>query len=293
MQQIDVVVEHATIADDHRIALLGHHLFGDDRHLLADPAAGASPIGASHPAEAGSLAAEQPTGVPEAELRLLYEPDFDEYKLDGFISGPLTTTLSGRLSVRWRELDGYMTNLTINRTEAQREERAVRGTLSWSPTENLDVTLKLETGTFDVTGLHAEIVVDQPAIFGPFTGLTYAQILQLFGQDGSVANNFQDYRRSSGGDTSDNETGEYVLTLHVLGDEGRGVLFSSHILSDVERIADRVGILSEGSLVVDATLEELKQRVQVRHVRVAEGRMPDVPGLLRSRPVRDGVTEQR
>ena len=31
--------------------------------------------------------------------------------------------------------------------------------------------------------------------------------IRLFGQDGSVANNFQDYRRSSGGDTSDNETG--------------------------------------------------------------------------------------
>ena len=41
----------------------------------------------------------QPTDFPKAEFRLLYEPDFDESKLDGFISGPLSTTLNGRLSV--------------------------------------------------------------------------------------------------------------------------------------------------------------------------------------------------
>jgi ABC-2 type transport system ATP-binding protein len=39
-------------------------------------------------------------------------------------------------------------------------------------------------------------------------------------------------------------------------------LFSSHILNDVERIADRVGILAGGKLVVDCALEELKERVR-------------------------------
>jgi ABC-type multidrug transport system ATPase subunit len=38
-------------------------------------------------------------------------------------------------------------------------------------------------------------------------------------------------------------------------------LFSSHILTDVERIADRVGILHDGAMLVDATLDDLKQRV--------------------------------
>jgi ABC-2 type transport system ATP-binding protein len=76
--------------------------------------------------------------------------------------------------------------------------------------------------------------------------------------------------------------------IEVVADEGRGVLFSSHILSDVERIADRVGILSEGRLLVDATLEGLKQRVQVRHARTGGGAPPEVPGLLRARRVRDG-----
>lgn len=38
------------------------------------------------------------------------------------------------------------------------------------------------------------------------------------------------------------------------------ILFSTHILSDVERICDYVGILNEGKLVVSGTLDDLKQR---------------------------------
>jgi ABC-2 type transport system ATP-binding protein len=76
--------------------------------------------------------------------------------------------------------------------------------------------------------------------------------------------------------------------IEMLGDGDRGVLFSSHILSDVERIADRVGLLAGGRLIVDATLEDLKRRVQKRRVRVNSSRPPDVPGILRARQVEGG-----
>ncbi|MHC4395543.1 MAG: ABC transporter ATP-binding protein [Planctomycetota bacterium] len=52
------------------------------------------------------------------------------------------------------------------------------------------------------------------------------------------------------------------LAIDVLQRDGRTILFSSHILSDVERIADRIGILVAGKLVVDCPLEELKNRVK-------------------------------
>ena len=57
---------------------------------------------------------------------------------------------------------------------------------------------------------------------------------------------------------------------------GRTVLFSSHILSDVERIADRIGILSGGRLVVDCPLEQLKQRVKKLRVIFAESAPADL-----------------
>lgn len=52
------------------------------------------------------------------------------------------------------------------------------------------------------------------------------------------------------------------LAIDVIQRDGRTILFSSHILSDVERIADRIGILVGGKLVVDCALEELKNRVR-------------------------------
>ncbi|MFC1675734.1 ATP-binding cassette domain-containing protein [Planctomycetota bacterium] len=52
------------------------------------------------------------------------------------------------------------------------------------------------------------------------------------------------------------------LAIDLLQQDGRTILFSSHILSDVERIADRIGILAGGKLVVDCHLEELKQRIK-------------------------------
>ena len=52
------------------------------------------------------------------------------------------------------------------------------------------------------------------------------------------------------------------LAIDVIQRQGRTILFSSHILSDVERIADRIGVLVAGKLAVDCALEELKNRVR-------------------------------
>ena len=64
------------------------------------------------------------------------------------------------------------------------------------------------------------------------------------------------------------------LAIDVIQRQGRTILFSSHILGDVERIADRVGILLAGKIVVDCTLEELKERVKKLRVIFPE-RVPD------------------
>jgi len=48
--------------------------------------------------------------------------------------------------------------------------------------------------------------------------------------------------------------------LRTLARAGHTVFFSSHTLSEVEQLCDRVAILREGQLVVDATLEDLRRR---------------------------------
>ena len=51
-----------------------------------------------------------------------------------------------------------------------------------------------------------------------------------------------------------------------LGKRGTTILFSSHILSDVQDVADRIGILSRGKIRQVGTLNELKSRLSVQNV---------------------------
>lgn len=63
--------------------------------------------------------------------------------------------------------------------------------------------------------------------------------------------------------------------IRLIAETGRTVLFSSHVLSDVERVADRIGIIQSGVLTVDCTLEEFKQRLRQVRVRFSS----EVPSL--------------
>jgi ABC-2 type transport system ATP-binding protein len=64
------------------------------------------------------------------------------------------------------------------------------------------------------------------------------------------------------------------LAIELISRDGRTILFCSHILSDVERIADRIGMLRAGKLVVDCELEELKRRVRKLRV-IFDGEPPN------------------
>lgn len=82
------------------------------------------------------------------------------------------------------------------------------------------------------------------------------------------------------------------VMIDLLSDRGCSVLLSSHLLTDVERIADRVGILHAGRLIVDASMDDLKQRVEQYFWQplASDGPVdpPQVPGLLRARRRADG-----
>jgi len=58
---------------------------------------------------------------------------------------------------------------------------------------------------------------------------------------------------------------EQVFQEHVLEQKnnGKGIFLSSHILSQVERLCDRVGIIREGRLVETGTLSELRHLTRI------------------------------
>jgi ABC-2 type transport system ATP-binding protein len=73
---------------------------------------------------------------------------------------------------------------------------------------------------------------------------------------------------------------EFLAQLRETRHRGQAVLFSSHVLSEVEAVCDRVAILQRGRLVHEQAVAELRavQRVRVTFAKEA-GTIPDFKGL--------------
>ncbi|MCX7918858.1 MAG: ABC transporter ATP-binding protein [bacterium] len=71
--------------------------------------------------------------------------------------------------------------------------------------------------------------------------------------------------------------------VDLIEQEGRTVFFSSHIINEVERVADYIGIIHNGKLVIETELEQLKQQTKKLRL-IFESNPPElgsVPNLLR------------
>ena len=173
-----------------------------------------------------NIISAQPTRQLTGYVQGNYQLDSDDWELLGAVSGPITDRIRARIAGRIHEGDGFIKNLTLDRSEPQREDWNLRGIVDWDVTENLTLNFKAEHGKFDTKGRNIEIYNELPSTkSGALTfGRTYAQILSLLGADPSVLNNVKDDKRSSNGDTSDNTSDTYVLTANL--DTGIGQLTS-------------------------------------------------------------------
>jgi ABC-2 type transport system ATP-binding protein len=70
--------------------------------------------------------------------------------------------------------------------------------------------------------------------------------------------------------------------VRAIADEGRTVLFSSHLLDEVERVSDYVTMINRGRIVFSAPLDDIKARHRYLTFRFAEARAqpPEVSGVL-------------
>ncbi len=75
--------------------------------------------------------------------------------------------------------------------------------------------------------------------------------------------------------------------IRSLGKGGRTVVLSSHLMSEVEQIADRVGVIRAGALVAEGSVAELRGRARLR---VRAEPLPEAARLIRALPDVDGVT---
>jgi len=71
----------------------------------------------------------------------------------------------------------------------------------------------------------------------------------------------------------------FYQLLHDLRERGRTVFMSSHVLSEVERVCERIGVIRQGELVLLSTVEDIR-RMAPRRVRVLFSRAAaDAPKL--------------
>ena len=73
--------------------------------------------------------------------------------------------------------------------------------------------------------------------------------------------------------------------IQIIQRQGRTILFSSHILGDVERVADRIGILVDGVLRVDCPTDRFKESLR-KVVLQFDATPPEFPGC-------DGLVSHR
>lgn len=68
-----------------------------------------------------------------------------------------------------------------------------------------------------------------------------------------------------------------------VAEEGRTVLFSSHLLDEVERVSDDVCMLHHGTVVMNGSLEEIKSRHLLLEVRANDNKLSfeNIPGVIR------------
>ena len=66
--------------------------------------------------------------------------------------------------------------------------------------------------------------------------------------------------------------------IRTIADEGRTVLFSSHLLDEVERVADRVAIIHQGRIMLTAPMDEIKDTH--RRMTLRFGQSVDQPPAL-------------
>jgi ABC-2 type transport system ATP-binding protein len=80
--------------------------------------------------------------------------------------------------------------------------------------------------------------------------------------------------------------------VEFVGRGQRTALLSTHLLDDVERVADRVAVMVNGRLKVDTTLDDFRDRVRGFAMQLPEIEIPklaSIPGLIEVRKIGDRV----
>ncbi|MBN9568768.1 MAG: TonB-dependent receptor [Alphaproteobacteria bacterium] len=122
-------------------------------------------IGKNSSAGAINIVSNNPTDVFEAGLTANYLIDYKGVDLFGYVSGPLSDTLNGRVAIKYKKSDGALRNFDTGRNEPDNESIQGRVTLEFTPASNVTMLTKFE---------YTDVTNDGHNFFGlPLTIPTY------------------------------------------------------------------------------------------------------------------------
>lgn len=100
-----------------------------------------------------NISTVRPTDDFVAEISAGYNPEFDETEVQGYVSGPLSENLRGRVVLLSRQMDeGWIRNTSYPEDNPESDEVFGRVSLEWDASDETSVFFKYESGDFDVTG---------------------------------------------------------------------------------------------------------------------------------------------
>lgn len=99
-----------------------------------------------------SVVTRRPTREFEGFVRASGEVEHGGWNLEGAVSGPLSSTLSARLTGRIGSIGDFMQNTISGKKENGSRYEAVRGQLLWEPTDNFEALLKVEHSSNRIDG---------------------------------------------------------------------------------------------------------------------------------------------
>ncbi|WP_447763187.1 TonB-dependent receptor [Sphingopyxis panaciterrae] len=120
-------------------------------------------FGKNTAAGAVSVVSAGPTSEAEGAFTAIYNFDQKGIDVSGYISGPISDTLSARLAYKIVKQDGYIRNLANNHDDPETKSQLARLTVKWEPSSDFDYTVKAEYGNRDIVG---GITVSSPLTSG-------------------------------------------------------------------------------------------------------------------------------
>jgi iron complex outermembrane receptor protein len=171
-----------------------------------------------------SLTSARPTEEFEASISTLYEFEQEEFKTVGVISGALSEHVKGRFVASYREMDGWIENVTLDRLEPSVEQLYLRGMLEWDY-DNLNILLKAETSTFDTLGRAIENHSPIGSYSTIFSGPLYVETNE-------------DYKSQSNGQASDNQVDNIMVKLEYNVNDYTLTSTSSYLQYDTDELID-------------------------------------------------------